>query len=119
MRPNCVKLSHLRWLLAALTIFCTCLLEFFPALIADTVFVCSGAGNPDGLVVGSSSFSNFTVCSPPSDGSCLFAVLGHQLGRGFAAAQELRTELVHHIRVNATEMVSKISLVLIYHCFGQ
>lgn len=88
--------------------------------MTSTVIVCSDAGNSDGVEVeGSGSFSNFMVCSPPSDGSCLFAALGHQLGRGFVAAEELRIELVDHIRRNATEMVSKIPLVLINQYFGQ
>ena len=45
-------------------------------------------------VAGVGYFSSFTVYSPPGDGSCLFTVLGHQLGRGFAAADDLRAALV-------------------------
>jgi len=67
---------------------------------------CADDHNPDG-VEGSGYFAGFTVYSPPSDGSCLFASLGHQLGRGFAAAEELRSELVDYIRETATEMVRR------------
>jgi len=45
-------------------------------------------------VAGVGYFSSFTVYSPPGDVSCLFTVLGHQLGRGFAAADDLCAALV-------------------------
>jgi len=45
-------------------------------------------------VAGIGYFSSFTVYSPLGDGSCLFTVLGHQLGRGFAAADDLCAVLV-------------------------
>ena len=100
------------------TFCCRCKLRdvYIRIRVYFTLWNCADGHNPDG-VEGNSYFTSFTVYSPPSDGSCLFATLSHQLGRGFAAVEELRSELVDYIQETATEMVHRnfvIVLVLVF-----
>ena len=58
-------------------------------------------------VAGSGPFSGYLVYSPPSNGSCLFVAIAHQLDRGMPACEEIRTELVDYIQSNANVLARK------------
>lgn len=56
-------------------------------------------------MLGTDSFSNYTVYNTPADGDCLYSTIGHQLGRGMAAAGEVRAEVTLYAKENMDEIL--------------
>jgi len=53
-------------------------------------------------------FPSYTVTNVPADGNCQFTALAIQLGRNILAANEVRQEIVAHLKSNVVSCCTSV-----------